>query len=174
MKGFCVLQPRIPPERFDSFPPDWGMPRRSRCVHISLYTQHSRETKLLGANRNRGNIQIPWSADHEQDWEPYPVDPNCAICDGHAYIHVHAPREPHSVALTTIICIFVIFCFRFFGDVAFSEQFCGILQFLFYFVSVFLLSPLKPRPFVQSFFDVHASRQPHTISSRSRRVLIFL
>ena len=24
------LQPVIPPKRFDIFPPDWGMPRRSR------------------------------------------------------------------------------------------------------------------------------------------------
>ena len=28
------LQPMIPPKRFDIFPPDWGMLRRSRCVHI--------------------------------------------------------------------------------------------------------------------------------------------
>ena len=28
----------IPPERFDSFPPDWGMLRRSRCVQIFLQT----------------------------------------------------------------------------------------------------------------------------------------
>jgi hypothetical protein len=25
----------------------------------------------------------PSSADHEQDWQPYPVDPYSAICDGH-------------------------------------------------------------------------------------------
>ena len=30
------LQPMIPPKRFDIFPPDWGMLRRSRCVHIFL------------------------------------------------------------------------------------------------------------------------------------------
>ena len=28
------LQPTISPKRFDIFPPDWGMPRRSRCVQI--------------------------------------------------------------------------------------------------------------------------------------------
>ena len=30
------LQPMIPPKRFDLFPPDWGMLRRSRCVQIFL------------------------------------------------------------------------------------------------------------------------------------------
>ena len=30
------LQPTIPPRRFDIFPPDWGMLRRSRRVHIFL------------------------------------------------------------------------------------------------------------------------------------------
>ena len=30
------LQPMIPPKRFDIFPPDWGMLRRSRCVQIFL------------------------------------------------------------------------------------------------------------------------------------------
>ena len=30
------LQPMIPPIRFDFFLPDWGMLRKSRCVHIFL------------------------------------------------------------------------------------------------------------------------------------------
>ena len=30
------LQPMIPPKRFDIFPPDWGILRRSRCVQIFL------------------------------------------------------------------------------------------------------------------------------------------
>ena len=30
------LQPMIPPKRFDIFPPDRGMLRRSRCVQIFL------------------------------------------------------------------------------------------------------------------------------------------
>ena len=31
-------QPMIPPKRFDIFPPDWEMLRRSRCVQIFLET----------------------------------------------------------------------------------------------------------------------------------------
>ena len=29
---------------------------------------------------------FPCSADHEQDRQPYPVDPSSAICDDHIYI----------------------------------------------------------------------------------------
>ena len=29
---------------------------------------------------------FPCSADHEQDWQPYPVDPYSAICNDHTYI----------------------------------------------------------------------------------------
>ena len=34
----------------------------------------SRETKFLGTHGDRG-IFFPCSADYEQDWQPYPVDP---------------------------------------------------------------------------------------------------
>ena len=34
----------------------------------------SRETKFLDANGDRGG-HFPCSADHEQDWQPYTVDP---------------------------------------------------------------------------------------------------
>ena len=37
--------------------------------------------------RGQGNIHFLCSADHEQDWQPYPVDPYSAICDDHTYIH---------------------------------------------------------------------------------------
>ena len=41
MKRFCILQPMIPPKRFDIFPFDWGMLRRSRCVLIFLQTRQA-------------------------------------------------------------------------------------------------------------------------------------
>ena len=31
--------------------------------------------QILRRERGRGNIHFPCSADHEQDWQPYPVDP---------------------------------------------------------------------------------------------------
>ena len=40
----------------------------------------SRETKFSGANGDRqGNICFLRSADHEQDWQPHPVDPYSAV-----------------------------------------------------------------------------------------------
>ena len=34
-------------------------------------------------------IHFLCSADHEQDWQPYPVDAYSAICDDHIYIHTY-------------------------------------------------------------------------------------
>ena len=42
--------------------------------------------QILRHARGQGNIRFPCSADHEQDWQPYPVDPYSAICDDHTYI----------------------------------------------------------------------------------------
>ena len=43
--------------------------------------------QILRRERGQGNIHFPCSADHEQDWQPYPVDPySCYMCD-HNYIH---------------------------------------------------------------------------------------
>ena len=39
--------------------------------------------------RGQGNINFPCSADHEQDWQPYPVDPSLAMCDDHTYVHTY-------------------------------------------------------------------------------------
>ena len=45
--------------------------------------------QILRHVRGQGNIHFPCSAaDHEQDWQPYPVDPYSAICDDHTYIHI--------------------------------------------------------------------------------------
>ena len=44
---------------------------------------------LLRHARGQGNVHFPCSADHEQDWQPYPVDPYSAICDDHTYIHTY-------------------------------------------------------------------------------------
>ena len=39
--------------------------------------------QILRHARGQGNINFPCSADHEQDWQPYPVDPYSAICHDH-------------------------------------------------------------------------------------------
>ena len=43
--------------------------------------------QILRRERGQKNIHFPCSGDHEQDWQPYPVDPSLAICDEHTYIH---------------------------------------------------------------------------------------
>ena len=50
----------------------------TRLVHTLLYVM-TIHTYLV-------TIHFPRSADHEQDWQPYPVDPYSAICDDHTYI----------------------------------------------------------------------------------------
>ena len=51
----------------------------------------SRDQILRHARRQ--GVHFPCSADHEQDWQPYPVDPYSAICDDHTYIHtVHCSK----------------------------------------------------------------------------------
>ena len=43
--------------------------------------------QILRRERGQRNIHFPCSADHEQDWQPYPVDPySCYVYD-HTYIH---------------------------------------------------------------------------------------
>ena len=42
--------------------------------------------QVLRRDRGQGNIHFPCSADHEQDWQPYPVDPYFAVFDDHTYI----------------------------------------------------------------------------------------
>ena len=42
--------------------------------------------------RGQGNINFPCSADHEQDWQPYPVDPYSAIYSDHT-TPVHSSKK---------------------------------------------------------------------------------
>ena len=42
------------------------------------------------ARTGTGEYYFPCSADHEQDWQPYPVDPYSAICDEHTYILLYS------------------------------------------------------------------------------------
>ena len=45
--------------------------------------------QILRREQVKGNIYFPCSADHEQDWQPYPVDPySCCMVDDHVYCTV--------------------------------------------------------------------------------------
>ena len=57
---------------------------------------------ILGRKRGQETIRFPRSTDHEQDWQPYSVDPFLAIRDYHTYIlhtYIHtymtSPRHHH-------------------------------------------------------------------------------
>ena len=43
--------------------------------------------QIVRRERGQGNIHFPCSADHEQNWQPHPVDPYyiLALCDDHTY-----------------------------------------------------------------------------------------
>ena len=43
--------------------------------------------QIFRRERGQGNVSFPCSADHQQDWQPYPVDLYSAICDDHTYMH---------------------------------------------------------------------------------------
>ena len=61
-------------------------PELSRLTRDGTAEPVSRD-QILRHAQGQGNINFPCSADHEQDWQPYPVDPCSAICDDHTYIH---------------------------------------------------------------------------------------
>ena len=50
----------------------------SRLTRDGTAEPVSRDQMLRHA-RGQRNIHFPYSADHEQDWQPYPVDPYSAI-----------------------------------------------------------------------------------------------
>ena len=62
--------------------------------------------QILRHARGQGNIHFPCSADHEQDWQPYPVDPYSAIlvCDDHTYIQMHVYQVYSPFSLHIHIC----------------------------------------------------------------------
>ena len=52
------------------------------------------------ARTGTGEYSFPCSADHEQDWQPYPVDPYSAIRDDHIYIQYNGGLLPDIILLT--------------------------------------------------------------------------
>ena len=52
--------------------------------------EHISRDQILRHARGQGNIHFQCSADHEQDWQPYPADPYSAIiCDDHTYMNTY-------------------------------------------------------------------------------------
>ena len=65
------------------------------------------QDQLLGRERGQGTNYFFCSANHEQDWQAYPIDPSLAICDGHTYIHAYIhictqkAKKPHAKGKNT-------------------------------------------------------------------------
>ena len=68
--------------------------------------------QILRHAREQGNIHFRCSADHEQDWQPYPVDPYSAICDDHTYIHTYMFTQEGRV----LLCYYVTMSYSTSGD----------------------------------------------------------
>ena len=82
--------------------------------------------QILRHERGQGKINFPCSADHEQDWQPYPFGPySCYMCD-HTYIHAGVP-------IATRVSFFFFFPFSFFEMSLFQNiSFCTISAFSLY------------------------------------------
>ena len=79
--------------------PEYGM---SRLTRDGTAEPVSRD-QILRHARGQGNVHFPCSADHEQDWQPYPVDPYSAICDDHTYSYVQFNKYIHTYIHTYIL-----------------------------------------------------------------------
>ena len=73
--------------------------------------------QILRCEREQGKKHIPYSADHKQDWQPYPVDPTLiALCDDHIiYIKIRYGCQKSTnpaltrIELTTSALFFLLF-----------------------------------------------------------------
>ena len=73
--------------------------------------------QILRRERGEGNFHFPCSADHVQDWQPYPVDPySCCMCD-HTCMTIHTATEYRIQTFPSgaidICKHFLVFCFCF-------------------------------------------------------------
>ena len=66
--------------------------------------------QILRHARGQGNVHFPCSADHEQDWQSYPVDPYSAICDDHTYIHTYIHSSSLLLDSDYVICSTIKWC----------------------------------------------------------------
>ena len=70
--------------------------------------------QILRRERGQGNIDFPCSADHEQDWQPYPVDPYSCLairatihtCVFILYLYIHGVYLDKLQLLILLWCLF--------------------------------------------------------------------
>ena len=72
--------------------PEYGDGRLTRDGTVEPVSRD----QIFRRERGQGNNNFPWSADYEQGWQPYPVDPYSAISDDHTTLYtVRAELAPH-------------------------------------------------------------------------------
>ena len=49
--------------------------------------------RTLRHERGQENVYLPCLADHEQDWQPYPVDPHSAESAARTYIRTYLENK---------------------------------------------------------------------------------
>ena len=59
--------------------------------------------QMIRRDRGQGNIHFPCSVDHEQDWQPYSVDPCSCYMRDYTYIH-HPVAGATQVSVTSVSC----------------------------------------------------------------------
>ena len=53
--------------------------------------------QILRREGGQGNIHFPYSADHEQDWQPYPVNPYSCYMYDHTYMTYQPTAESRPI-----------------------------------------------------------------------------
>ena len=69
----------------------------SRLTRDGITEPISRD-QTLRRERGQGNIHFPCSADHEQDWQPDPVDPCSVMCVCVDHTYSRSVDQPGKVA----------------------------------------------------------------------------
>ena len=73
----------------------------SRLTRDGTAESVSRDQIFRHEERGQGNIRVPCSADHVQDWQPYPVDPySCYMCDHTYYEYTKSGGSTLSVKIS--------------------------------------------------------------------------
>ena len=65
--------------------------------------------QILRREQGQENTHFPCSADHEQDWQPYPVDPCFVICNGHTFLRMSRLCVGGGCCYTVLCCSLVLF-----------------------------------------------------------------
>ena len=66
--------------------------------------------QILRRERGQGDIHFPCSADHVQDWQPYPVDPYSCYMRDHTYtICISVMRRNDETAQGYFFAVLILF-----------------------------------------------------------------